>query len=147
VKKPTYQALAPDSALVAELFQRPDPTVGSVPEGLPSEEPDEDLAAMDLAEAGPPRKLTNDEIQTTLRTNLPRMQRCFGAELRANPNFKGATVNWSVRADGKVFNVRLESAGDSSKTLELCMIRTFRAIRFPAFNDLPMNIAFPFIVQ
>ena len=40
----TYQALAPDSALVAELFQRPDPTVGSVPEGLPSEEPDEDLA-------------------------------------------------------------------------------------------------------
>jgi hypothetical protein len=43
--------------------------------------------------------------------------------------------------------VRLESAGDSSKTLELCMIRTFRAIRFPAFNDLPMNIAFPFIVQ
>jgi hypothetical protein len=31
--------------------------------------------------------------------------------------------------------------------LELCMIRTFRAIRFPAFNDLPMNIAFPFVVQ
>ena len=102
---------------------------------------------MDLAEAGPPRKLTSDEIQTTLRTNLPRMQRCFGTELRSNPSFKGATVNWSVRADGKVFNVRLESAGDASKTLEICMVRTFRSIRFPAFNDLPMNISFPFVVE
>ena len=147
VKKSTYQKLAPDSALVAELFHKPDPTVGSVPEGPMNDEPEEDLAAMDLAEAGPPRKLSSDEIQTTLRTNLPRMQRCFGAELRTNPDFKGATVNWSVRADGKVFNVRLESVAASSKTLELCMIRTFRAIRFPAFNDLPMNIAFPFVVQ
>ena len=147
VKKVAYQTLAPDSALVAELFHKPDPTVGSAPEGPQADEPEEDLAAMDLAEAGPPRKLTSDEIQTTLRTNLPRMQRCFGAELRDNPGFKGATVNWSVRADGKVFNVRLESAGAASKTLEICMVRTFRSIRFPAFNDLPMNIAFPFVVQ
>jgi len=147
VKKSTYQKLAPDSALVAELFHKPDPTVGSVPEGPMNDEPEEDLAAMDLAEAGPPRKLSSDEIQTTLRTNLPRMQRCFGAELRTNPDFKGATVNWSVRADGKVFNVRLESVAASSKTLEICMVRTFRSIRFPAFNDLPMNIAFPFVVQ
>lgn len=147
VKKATYEALAPDKAMVAELFHRPDPTVGSAPTALPEEEPEEDLAAMDLAEAGPPRKLTSDEIQTTLRTNLPRMQRCFGTELRSNPSFKGATVNWSVRADGKVFNVRLESAGDASKTLEICMVRTFRSIRFPAFNDLPMNISFPFVVE
>jgi hypothetical protein len=147
VKKLTYQKLAPDSALVAELFQKPDPTVGAVAEGPMNDEPEEDLAAMDLAQAGPPRKLTNDEIQTTLRNNLPRMQRCFGSELRTNPEFKGATVNWSVRADGKVFNVRLESAAASSKTLEICMVRTFRSIRFPAFNDLPMNIAFPFVVQ
>ena len=147
VKKVSYQTLAPDSALVAELFRKPDPTVASVPEGPEGDEPDEDLAAMDLAEAGPPRKLTSDEIQTTLRANLPRMQRCFGAELRTNPDFKGATANWSVRADGKVFNVRLESAGAASKTLEICMVRIFRSIRFPAFNDLPMNIAFPFVVQ
>ena len=75
------------------------------------------------------------------------MQRCFGPELRTNPDFKGATVNWSVRADGKVFNVRLESSGQTSKTLEICMVRTFRSIRFPGFNDLPMNISFPFVVE
>lgn len=147
VKKAAYEPIAPDKAMVAELFHKPDPTVGTAPAALPEEEPEEDLAAMDLAEAGPPRKLTSDEIQATLRTNLPRMQRCFSSELRSNANFKGATVNWSVRADGKVFNVRLDGAGEASKTLEICMVRTFRSIRFPTFNDLPMNISFPFVVE
>jgi hypothetical protein len=163
VSQPAYQPIAADPELVASLFAparpgraaapqqpRAERRPGAVEEPEAVEQVEEPLgeeAAIDLSGSTPARKLSDAEIRDTIRSALPRMQTCFGNELASNKAFTGATVTWSVRADGRTFNIRVSSAAPASAGLEACVVRTFRALRFPRFNDLPMNLSFPFYIQ
>jgi hypothetical protein len=57
------------------------------------------------------------------------------------------TVQWSIVPDGRTTNIRIESHGEVSDDARSCLRRAFRRMRFPEFNDVPMNISVPFLLQ
>lgn len=163
--QPDYQGIAADEDLLAALFDPsepvPDPpptaagstgtsSAGAAPAGtgdddIIEEHIDEYVLRLDSSE--PSFRLTSAQINETVRQNLGRVRPCFDAELRENPRFAGATVNWSINPDGRTFNVSVSSTGRVTPTGERCLVRAFQRIRFPRFNDVPMSVSFPFNVQ
>ena len=161
VPQPDYQGIAADQQLIASLFNFDEPTAASSSSGSSrgssgssrSGDSDDDLPSVDddyvvnFDSSRPASKLTDEQVTSTLYSNLGRVQGCFENELRENPSFTGVTVNWSIRPDGRTFNVRVEGRGRITSSLESCLTRAFRRIRFPEFNDVPMNVSFPFNLQ
>jgi hypothetical protein len=162
--EPDYQGIDADEDLLAALFDPsepvPEPPAASAASGRPSSsgrvtgDPDDDIIEEHIEEyvlrldsSEPSFRLTSAQINDTVRQNLGRVRPCFDAELRENPRFAGATVNWSINPDGRTFNVSVATSGSITSTGERCLVRAFQRIRFPRFNDVPMSVSFPFNVQ
>ena len=162
VVEPEYAEISTDNDLIASLFNFDEPAEperssrrsrrrssssssdGNNEDGEAYEAVEDDYV-LDFNSNLPTRTLSQDEINSTLRSEAYRLQRCFESEMRVNPRFRGAELTWSIHPDGRVFNVRAE--GNMSDSTETCLTRQFRRIRFPAFNNLPMNVSYPFYVQ
>ncbi len=159
--EPTYVEIAADDALIASLFDFSDPVPepeensgrssrrsrsggGEEDDGA---EPSLDDYVVSFDGSRPSRKLSNDEINQTVAANQSSIQRCFQGELRANPRFAGVTVNWSIVPDGRTTSIRIEPHGPVTDDATSCLRRAFRRMRFPEFNDVPMNITIPFRLQ
>lgn len=157
--EPTYVEIAADDALIASLFDFSDPVPEEEPtsnsgrrsdrggESALEEEPSLDDFVLSFDNSRPSRKLSSEEINQTIAANQSSIQRCFQRELRANPRFTGVTVSWSIVPDGRTTNTRVEAHGDVSDDATRCLRRAFRGMRFPEFNDVPMNVTIPFRLQ
>jgi len=164
--QPDYQGIEADNDLLAALFDPSEPVPepppaatggggsssgasgsagGGEDDDIITEHIDEYVLRLDSSE--PSFRLTSAQINETVRQNLGRVRPCFDAELRENPRFAGATVNWSINPDGRTFNVSVTASGRVTPTGERCLVRAFQRIRFPRFNDVPMSVSFPFNVQ
>lgn len=158
VQEPTYVEIQADDALIASLFDfsdpvpdEPEPSRGRSDDGgsRAADEPEPSLDDYVLSFDGsrPARKLTSEEINGTIARNQSSVQRCFQRELRANPRFQGVTVSWSIVPDGRTTNIRIEEHGEVTDEARSCLRRAFRSMRFPEFNDVPMNVSIPFRLQ
>lgn len=161
VQEPTYVTIEADEALIASLFDFSDPVpedeprpssggrprAGAADDPLLEEEPVPDDYVVNFDGNRPSRKLSSEEINGTIARNQSTVQRCFQRELRANPQFRGVTVSWSIIPDGRTNNVRIEEHGHVTEEAKTCLRRAFRSIRFPEFNDVPMNVSIPFRLQ
>lgn len=152
VPEPEYQAIAADQGLVAALFAAPSAggsrrsSGGGSREPLGEEESGEFLLDFDASQ--PASKLTSQQVNDTLTANAGRISGCFQDELRDNPNFRGATLRFSIHPNGRTFSVRASTdGGRMSGTAENCLVRAVRGIRFPTFNDVPMSVSYPFYVR
>ncbi|MCB9533402.1 MAG: AgmX/PglI C-terminal domain-containing protein [Myxococcales bacterium] len=161
--EPTYVEIRADDALIASLFDFSDP----VPELAPSAggprrprpdgtaagdepepaEPSLDDYVVSFDSSRPASKLTVDDLNATLAANQSSIQLCFQRELRDNPDFRGVTVRLSIVPDGRTTNVRVDGRGRVSDDVQACLRRAFRVMVFPEFNDVPMNVSFPFQLQ
>lgn len=155
---PAYEAIEADSAFLANLFDMREVEAAPRASGRPSlrqrqradEEPiwveeDEVEYSLSLDTSRPFFRLTQPQINATVSQHAAGLQSCFMDELRAKPSFRGATVDFSIQPNGRPFSVRVR--GDASPALRACVVRSFRQMRFPEFNDVAMNISYPFQVQ
>ena len=163
LQEPTYVEIQADDDLIASLFDFSDPPPeepasarsgrssrsNRADERAPDDEPPPSLDdyVLDFDNSRPARKLTNDEINGTIAANQSSIQRCFQRELRANPDFEGVTVRWSIIPDGRTTDIRVEEHGEVTDEVKACLRRSFRHMRFPEFNDVPMTISIPFLLQ
>lgn len=163
LQEPTYVEIQADEELIASLFDFSDPPPeepsssrsgrNSRSERSDSSEredeppPSLDDYVLDFDNSRPARKLTNEEINGTIAANQSSVQRCFQRELRANPDFEGVTVRWSIIPDGRTTDIRVEEHGEVTDEVKACLRRAFRHMRFPEFNDVPMTISIPFLLQ
>ena len=164
LQEPTFVEIQADEELIASLFDFSDPPpeepassgrgVRSGRSGGDSEPESEEEAPPSLEDyvvsfdnSRPSRKLSNDEINATIASNQSSIQRCFQRELRANPEFEGVTVRWSIIPDGRTTDIRVEEHGEVTDEVKACLRRAFRHMRFPEFNDVPMTISIPFRLQ
>lgn len=159
--QPEYQTIAADEALLASLFDFSEPAPPVPEEVRPSGRRRAGGAAAGAAgetwrdevfeefsvsfdNTAPTRKLSSEEINGTIRSNIGAVRPCFEAEMRSNPGFRGVTVNFSIRPNGSTFNISVEARGGLSTTNERCLISAMRRVSFPPFNDVPMSVSFPF---
>lgn len=163
--QPEYQSIAADGDLLAALFNFSDPLPPPPPEpatrrrtprpgaggadGVPTGDGDnfDGDYVLSFDSSRPPSKLSNDQINGTVRANLGAVRPCLESEMRSNPGFRGARVNWSIHPNGRTFNVNASGMGSISDDAERCLVRAFRSMRFPEFNDVPMSVSFPFTIQ
>lgn len=155
VPEPEYQDIAADQALIASLFAERPASSGRSSRGSRSGDnlrfDDEDSASdyvLDFDSSQPARKLSSSEVNATISENASRISSCFQDELRNNPNFRGATLRFSINPSGQTFSVRASTEGGRmTSTAESCLVRAVRSMRFPTFNDVPMSVSYPFYVQ
>lgn len=164
LQEPTFVEIQADEALIASLFDFSDPPPEEPAAGRSgrsgrsgssgSDERESDEAPPSLEDyvvsfdsSRPSRKLSTDEINGTIASNQSSIQRCFQRELRANPDFAGVTVRWSIIPDGRTTDIRIEEHGEVTDEAKACLRRAFRRMRFPEFNDVPMTISIPFRLQ
>lgn len=159
-----YQGIAADEQLLAALFDFSDPTPEEEaarpgirrrrPSAAGGAEPgpgDDDYIpddggdyVVDFSSDAPTTTLTSDQINAAVGENLYRVRDCYADEMGANSGFRGVVAAWSIRPDGRVFNVRIADAGGGSNRVQTCVTRAIRGIRFAPFNNVPMNVRFPF---
>ena len=152
-----FTELAADEELVARLFDvsappppAPEPApsaAGQRREEQPYVAPSLEDYVLAFDDSQPARKLSQDEINATLQSNVARLQRCFQTELGTNPGFTGATVQCAIVPDGRTAEIEVRASGPLTVEGRRCIERTFRRMRFPAFNDVPMRVSFPFTTQ
>ena len=164
LQEPTFVEIQADDELIASLFDFSDPPPeepassgrsgrSSRSGGDSAREPEEEAPpsledyVVSFDNSRPSRKLSNDEINATIAGNQSSIQRCFQRELRANPEFEGVTVRWSIIPDGRTTDIRVEEHGEVTDEVKACLRRAFRHMRFPEFNDVPMTISIPFRLQ
>lgn len=159
--RPEYQSIAADDELLAALFNFDDPAAAAVATAEPARRERHARSSTEAAwqdevyeefevrfdDTAPTRKLTSEEINATMRSNVGDVRDCLLDESRGNPDFGGANVNFSIRPDGRTFNISVDARGPLSTSGERCLITAFRGIRFPTFNDVPMSISFPLTVR
>jgi hypothetical protein len=159
-----YQGIAADEQLLAALFDFSDPTPEEeaarpgirrrrpAADGSPGPGPgDDDYIpddggdyVVDFSSDAPTTTLTSDQINAAVGENLYRVRDCYADEMSSNSGFRGVVAAWSIRPDGRVFNARVADAGGGSNRVQTCVTRAIRGIRFAPFNNVPMNVRFPF---
>ncbi len=158
VPQPEYQSISADRDLIASLFrpQAPEESSGSRrsrrsgSRGSSGDEgdPGDGDYVLDFDSSAPSRLLTQGEINSALSRNSGRISSCFADEMRSNPSFRGVTLTFSIRPDGRTFNIRVSAGGSGvSSSGRSCLVRAVRRIRFPEFNDVPMSVSYPFYVD
>ena len=151
LEQPQYEAMAVDPALLARLLReetgatdsprRPARRPASAPR--PIEEPEDDDAGVAQIDASRPFfRLSQAQVNEAVGAQSDALYGCFLDERRSNPAFRGATLTFSIQSNGRTFGIRVQGQQVSS-TLRSCAVRAVRSLRFPTFNDLPMNISFP----
>ena len=85
-------------------------------------------------------------VDTMIKTNLT-VKRCFFAEKKATGSLPSrVNVYFTVMPTGKVPSARVTTAEYKGTTLDSCLGRAFKGIRFPAFEGEPLSMTYPFIL-
>jgi hypothetical protein len=92
------------------------------------------LAARTVALA--PRALTQDEIQSAIRQQLPKVRACYERQLKAEENLGGRMVlAMNISASGTVSRARLKGDDIGNEQLAACVLRELERFRFPAGSE------------
>ena len=82
-------------------------------------------------------------VRSTLRKHRGRLSGC--RELMNDPEAGAMTVKTSVviNGSGSVASARVVSAGGAPGSVQSCIVRALKKVRFPRFRDPKMTINYP----
>ena len=159
-----YVGIAADPALIASLLSVEEPEPAPEPPrerrrrrqqhrddgDLPVDDYDpNEPVSMDFTMGTSGQRLTSSDINATIRTGAGAIRRCFASERSSNPNFASIgtiTIRFSVRPDGRPVGVGL-NPGSYSQSLERCLVRVFRSLRYPDHAGPSLPVTFPIEVR
>jgi TonB family protein len=76
--------------------------------------------------------LTKDVVGDYINRHWNRLKFCYSRELSRDPNLYGKiTVNFTIGAEGRVFEADILQTTMNDNNVEQCVLRTMRRIRFP----------------
>jgi len=108
-----------------------------------------DRGTIDFTASGSSTRLTQADINETIRAEARRIHRCFAAERSANSNFASIgtiTIQFTVRPSGDPVGVGV-SPGSYTDALGACVVRVFRSMEFPEHGGLALPVTFPIEIR
>ena len=93
--------------------------------------------------------LSNDEIMSVVyaRSNLRRLYACIRTELRRNPEMnKQFTLDFSIKNDGTIGQVRMEDPKFDGGSMHKCFERKLARLKFRSYSGQVRNVTIPFNV-
>jgi len=93
--------------------------------------------------------LSNDEIMSVVyaRSNLRRLYACIRSELRRNPDMnKQFTLDFSIKNDGSIGQVRMEDPKLDGGSMHKCFERKLARLKFRSYSGQVRNVTIPFNV-
>ena len=108
-----------------------------------------DRGTIDFTASGSSARLTQADINDTIRAEARRIHRCFAAERSANSNFANIgtiTIQFTVRPSGNPVGVGV-SPGSYTDALGSCVVRVFRSMEFPEHGGLALPVTFPIEIR
>ena len=108
-----------------------------------------DRGTIDFTSNGSTHRLTQADINATIRREARAIHRCFAMERADNPDFARLgriTVQFTVRPDGRPVGVSL-TPGLYTDGLRSCIVRVFRSLRYPEHSGLALPVTFPIEIQ
>lgn len=85
-------------------------------------------------------------VDTMIRSNMS-VKRCFFAEKQEAGSLPSrVNVRFTVMPTGRVSSARVTTDQYKGSTLDSCLGRSFKAIKFPAFEGDPLSMTYPFIL-
>jgi len=93
--------------------------------------------------------LSNDEIMSLVyaRSNLRRLYACIRSELRRNPDMpKQFTLDFSIKNDGRVGQVRMEDPKLDGGSMQKCFEQKLTRLKFRSYSGQVRNVTIPFNV-
>jgi hypothetical protein len=153
-----FAQIALDDDLVKQLFAPDEPAAkagrrrgvgrrrpGGGGAGLGPDD-EENISELDLgADGGSTHILTDAEVQSTVRRKAGALGACMRAEIKRNPNFKGVSIKFFIKATGTTGGVKI--IGGGSGTLAQCLKGHVRTMKFPRHGGLNRGVTLPFFIQ
>jgi hypothetical protein len=93
--------------------------------------------------------LSNDEIMSVVyaRSNLRRLYSCIRYELKRNPDMpKQFTLDFSIRNDGRIGQVRMEDPKLDGSGMHQCFKQKLSRLKFRSYSGQVRNVTIPFNV-
>jgi len=93
--------------------------------------------------------LSNDEIMSLVyaRSNLRRLYACIRTELKRNPDMpKQFTLDFSIKNDGRVGQVRMEDPKLDGGSMQRCFEQKLARLKFRTYSGQVRNVTIPFNV-
>jgi hypothetical protein len=119
---------------------RADGECGCPPGGSSRAEP----AAATCPEATSTDRLSKEQVQSTVRAELPRLRACYEAGLARVPGLKGRISVWfEIAPGGEVFYAHLAKTNLPDPETERCMLDVFRAMHFSPPAGGVVTIEYP----
>lgn len=79
------------------------------------------------------------------RRNMNKLKACLLKEIRRNPDLPGRIViNFSIKNDGHVHNVRMDDIRLENSPLHKCFQRKLAMVSFPSYQGQVQNVTVPF---
>ena len=92
--------------------------------------------------------LTPDMIQKVVGKYQGRMRVCYAEALQENPSLKGRiSIRFTINSNGDVSNAQVASSNLGNAAMDECVMRRVSRMKFPAFNNSPKTVVFPFDFQ
>jgi hypothetical protein len=90
--------------------------------------------------------LTKEQVMKVILARKTMFQACFEKELQRLPNLSGTIkISWRIDAGGAVTSAKLASSTMGNASVESCLVRRVKDLKFPASADgRDTNVTFPF---
>ena len=86
---------------------------------------------------------SQDAISRVVNKHAEAIENCYKREVRLNPNLKGSiTVQFTIRADGKVDRARISNSTLRNKKTESCILRRVQSWRFKKIDSKEGEVTF-----
>lgn len=86
---------------------------------------------------------SQDAISRVVNKHAEAIENCYKREVRLNPNLKGSiTVQFTIRADGKVSRARISNSTLRNKNAESCILRRVQSWRFKKIDAKEGEVTF-----
>jgi hypothetical protein len=90
--------------------------------------------------------LSKEVIQRVIRRQLGRMRYCYERELAKDPKLAGrVVVDFVIDKQGKVVHASTRSSTLASRSVETCLVRSFRAMIFPKPKKNIVKVSYPLV--
>jgi TonB family protein len=90
--------------------------------------------------------LAADALTEAMNDARAKFSACYDAQAKKEPSLAGDVVlRYTVRADGKPYNVKIKRSTLDNAAVEKCMVRVGKKLRFPArAGRKPTKVIYPF---
>jgi hypothetical protein len=128
------------------------------PEGVPAPKPPVEPAVVDAVEARGGEasndvvegvgKLDRAEVAKVVRAHLAELRACYEARLRENPKLAGKVViTFEVAPSGQVRSAEAEASTLDDSSLEACLVRRMKTLRFPKPVGGSVVVSYPLVFK